>query len=59
VTAYFLHNGRWVATGSSTDRRTTVIAIGAGSGPGIAPVRSDRVVVELDNFTVTAVDPDC
>lgn len=59
VTAYFLHNGRWVATGSSTNRRTTVIAIGAGSGPGIAPIRSDRVVVELDNFTVTAVDPDC
>jgi DNA-binding SARP family transcriptional activator len=59
VTAYFLHKGRWVVTGSSTNWRRTVIAIGAGSGPGIAPVRSDRVVVELDNFTVTAVDPDC
>lgn len=59
VTAYFLHKGRWVYMGSRTNRHTNVIAIGAGSGPGIAPVRSDRVVVELDNFTVTAIDPDC
>jgi DNA-binding SARP family transcriptional activator len=58
VTAYFLRNAKWVSLGSARNARTTVIAVGAGSGEN-PPVRDDRVVVDLDNFTITAADPIC
>ena len=58
VTAYFLHNGRWISFGSAFNARPTVIAVGAGSEQN-APVRRDQVVVDFDNFTVTAANPIC
>lgn len=58
VTAYFLHNGKWLSFGSAYNAHTTAIAVGAGSEQN-PPVRSDQVVVDFDNFTITAADPIC
>lgn len=58
VTTYFLHKGAWVSLGSNENNRTTVIAVGAGSGQD-PPSRTNQVVVDFDNFTVTGTDPIC
>lgn len=58
VTGYFLHNGKWISFGSAYNTHTATIAVGAGSGQN-PPVRHDQVVVDLNNFTVTATDPIC
>jgi DNA-binding SARP family transcriptional activator len=58
ITGYFLHNGRWVSFGSAHNTRTATIAVGAGSGEN-PPVQREKVVVDLDNFTIAGADPIC
>lgn len=61
VTAYFLHDGGWVALGSAHMTETAKVAVGAGAWPPNVgnPFAGRQVVVDFDNFSVTAVDPDC
>jgi DNA-binding SARP family transcriptional activator len=58
VTAYFLHNAKWISFGSAYNTRPTVIAVGATSEQS-PPVRGGTAVIDLDNFTVTATNPIC
>jgi hypothetical protein len=61
VTSYVLHDGGWVALGSTRMTETAKVAVGAGAWP--ANVGNEfagrQVVVDFDNFSVTAVDPIC
>jgi hypothetical protein len=58
LTAYFLHNGNWISIASGRTTATVVLTVGASSAQN-PPVRSDQVVVDFDNFTVTATNPIC
>jgi DNA-binding SARP family transcriptional activator len=54
----FLHNGKWIRLASGYTTATLVITVGASSAQN-PPARSDRVVVDFNNFTVTASNPIC
>ena len=58
VKAYFLHNGKWISAASGYTTARVVITVGASSAQD-PPSRSDRVVVDFNNFTVTASNPIC
>jgi hypothetical protein len=58
VTAYFLHKGKWQSFGSARNASPAAIGVGAESVSN-PPVRSDQVVVDFDNFSVTGPNPTC
>jgi hypothetical protein len=58
MTAYFLHNGQWLAIASNENRSVVVLAVGAGSDAN-PPVQSNQVTVDFTNFTITGTDPIC
>jgi hypothetical protein len=59
ITTYFLHNGQWIRLGSGFNQSPVVIMVGADTTTTSPPVRSDQVIVDLDNSTVTATNPIC
>jgi hypothetical protein len=63
VTSYFLHKGRWLSLGSARNTETAAVGIGSGgvneaSGNGMR-FPGQQVVVDLNNFSVTAANPIC
>jgi hypothetical protein len=54
-----LHKGQWLSLGSGHNRSPLVITVGADTTTTSPPVRSDQVVVDFDNFKVTAANPIC
>jgi len=59
VTAYVLHNGRWVTLTSAASTSWATIGVGA-LGVGQNPTFGNQpVVVDYDNFRVTADKPVC
>jgi hypothetical protein len=60
VTAYFLHNGHWQSLTSGRNTSRAAIAVGAsGSAGHNTAFGGQQVVVDFDNFSVTAVSPIC
>jgi hypothetical protein len=59
ITTYFLHKGQWIKLGSGPNRSPVLIAIGADTTTTSPPARRDQVVVDFDNFTITASNPIC
>jgi hypothetical protein len=59
VTAYFLHSGKWISLTSGSDTSYATIAIGAGGDGPNATFGGQQVVVDFDNFHVTAANPVC
>jgi len=59
-TAYYRSGGRWLALDSAPMRGTVTIGVGVlgGQARGVA-FNGHPVVVDLDNFRVTASSPDC
>jgi DNA-binding SARP family transcriptional activator len=58
VSELFLHNGKWIRVASGHTTAKVAITVGASSAQS-PPARSDRVVVDFTNFTVTASNPIC
>jgi DNA-binding SARP family transcriptional activator len=58
ITSSFLHNGKWISVANGRSTATVVITVGAQS-PQKPQIRRDEVVVDVDNFTVTAANPIC
>jgi hypothetical protein len=60
ITAYFLHNGHWQSLTSGRNTSRAAIAIGAnGSAGHNTAFGGQQLVVDFDNFWVTAVNPIC
>jgi hypothetical protein len=59
ITTYFLHNANWIKLGSDVNRSPVVITIGADTTTTSPPARNDQVIVDFNNFTVTAANPIC
>jgi DNA-binding SARP family transcriptional activator len=59
VTTYFLHNHHWISLGSGRDTRLAIVTVMGQSATTNPPVRTNLVVADFTNFTVTAANPIC
>ena len=60
LSAYFLYQGQWIKLASLVNRLPAAIALGATTGSGTGTTfAGHEVIVDFENFRVTAVAPDC